>query len=294
MDLLKSIEIFIEVAENESFIEGANKLDLSAAVVSRQIAALEKHLGTRLFHRTTRKISLTTAGAEYLNRVKQIFSDLKEAEAILNEQSQSPSGTLRISAPLSFGISKMGTLMAKFIKLYPNIKPQIDLNDKTIDLTNDGIDVALRVGSKLDDNLIARKICQINMAICASPEYLEQYGSPEDLKDLENHKILSYSYLSQNNDWELIKGDNLTIVNTRPIVVSNNGDILRDMAINGAGIILQPLFIVEKALKNKELIELFPDWQLKDFSLYAVFLSRKFMPSKIRVFIDFMVQELSQ
>lgn len=292
MDILNLMKTFIAIAEDESFVIAANKLDISSSVASRQIATLEKHLGARLFHRSTRAVSLTSAGQDYLERVQTIISDIQDAENMVGQNAQSPNGKLRISAPLSFGIAKMGPLMAKFIEKYPNIEPTIELEDKVIDLASDRIDIAIRIASSLNESLIVRKICKIKLKICASKEYLSNSGFPQTPYDLTSHKILSYSYLTQSENWFFKKDNQELNINIKPIVKSNNGDILAQMAVNNAGIVIQPDFIVEKHLENGSLQEILSDWEFREFYLYAVFLSKKFMPSKIRAFIDFLASEL--
>jgi DNA-binding transcriptional LysR family regulator len=288
---MKAMQAFVAVIDKGNFVSAAEMLDTSTAAISRQISGLESHLGARLMHRTTRRLSLTDAGQEFYSRSQAILNDVAEAEAVVGEQVLQPKGTLRISAPLSYGIHRLGPLLTEFRKRYPELQLDIDLSDRVVDLANEGIDVALRISRSLTSQLIARKLHDIPMVVCASPTYLKQHGTPQTPDDLTQHEILNYSYLSTGDNWSFThkNGDEITI-RVHPQVHATNGDILKLLALTNGGVICQPNFILEKELDNGSLIHLLKDWSMDPFSLYALYLSRKHLSAKVRAFIDYMVE----
>ena len=290
MDVLKAMRVYVAVVEAGSFVAAADRLDTSSAAVSRHVAALEGHLGARLLNRTTRRLSMTDVGREFFNRAAAIFADVSEAEAIAGENATKPSGQLHISAPLSFGISKLAQWLPGFVARYPDLKLDIDLSDRLVDLATDGIDVAIRIGRHAaSTNVISRRLGSIPLEICASPDYLKRLGTPTSPQELSKHRTMSYSYLSTGDSWTLNNGQGRTeAVRVRPSVHANNGDILRELAIDGNGIILQPSFIVEKDIAAGRLKRILEDWHFDDLNLYAIYLSRKFLSAKVRVFIDYL------
>ena len=289
MDILKAMKVYITVVETGSFVAAADRLDTSSAAISRHVAALEDHLGARLLNRTTRRLSMTDVGQEFFIRAAAIFADVSEAEAIAGENATKPSGQIHISAPLSFGISKLAQWLPGFVARYPNLKLDIDLSDRLVDLATDGIDVALRIGRHAaSTNVISRRLGSIPLEICASPNYLKRQGTPTSPHELSKHMTMSYSYLSTGDSWTLKNAQGRTeTIRVRPSVHANNGDILRELAIDGNGIILQPSFIVEKDIAAGRLLRILEDWQFDDLNLYAIYLSRKFLSAKVRVFIDY-------
>jgi len=291
IDMMKAMQAFVAVVDKGNFVSAAEMLDTSTAAISRQISGLESHLGARLLHRTTRRLSLTDAGQEFYSRSQAILNDVAEAEAVVGEQVLQPKGILRISAPLSYGIHRLGPLLSGFRKRYPELQLDIDLSDRVVDLANEGIDVALRISRTLTSQLIARKLHDIPMIVCASPAYLKQHGTPKTPEDLSDHEILNYSYLATGDNWSFThkNGDEMTI-RVHPQVHATNGDILKLLALTNGGVICQPNFILEKELENGSLIHLLKDWSMDPFSLYALYLSRKHLSAKVRAFIDYMVE----
>lgn len=292
MDLLKAMEMYVTVVEAGSLVAAAERLDTSNAAVSRHLSALEEQLGARLLNRTTRRLSMTDAGLEFQARAQQILADVMEAEAVTGAKALSPRGLLRISAPLSFGISKFGQWLPGFLTRYPELKLDVDLSDRLVDLATDGIDVAVRIArTPASTNVVSRRIGPVAMTICAAPSYLARMGRPREPSELADHQTLSFSYLATGDSWALVHRDGRKAsVRIRPHVHASNGDILRDLAVQGLGIILQPDFIVEKDIAAGRLEPILEGWSMPDFSLYAVYLSRKFLPAKVRVFIDYLVE----
>ena len=295
MDIVKCMEAFVALSAGGSFVAVADKFDTSTAAVSRQIAALETHLGVRLVHRTTRRLSLTEAGSQFLERAEQILADLQEAEAVVGREAASPVGLLRVSAPLSFGVTVLAALLPDFRRRFPDLRLDIDLSDRVVDLAHDGVDVAIRIAQAPSPNLIARRIAPIGIVTCASPGYLKAHGHPAHPSELTAHETLSYSYLASGDTWTFLnKAGDTTAVRVRPNVHATNGDLLRRLAVEDGGIIVQPDFIVAGDIATGRLIQILPDWTLGTFSLYAVYLSRRQLSAKVRVFIDYLVEALGR
>lgn len=295
MDIVRAMQVFNALVDGGSFVAAAERLDTSTAAVSRQIAALEEHLGARLLNRTTRRTSLTEAGLAFHERSGQILADIEEAEAIAGEHAVNPSGLLRISAPLSFGVRALGAVLPEFRRRHPDLRLDVDLTDRVVDLAHDGIDVAIRIAQEPSPNLIARRIAPVRMRVCASPGYFRTHGVPQRPGDLAGHSALSYSYLSSGDNWAFKNGAGQEeVVRMQPCVHANNGDLLRLLALSDGGIIVQPAFIVAEDIAAGRLQQILPDWTLGTFNLYAVYLSRRFLSAKVRVFIDFLATEIGK
>lgn len=279
---------YVAVVEAGSLVAAAERLDTSTTAVSRHVAFLEEHLGARLLNRTTRRISMTDVGEAFFGRTQNILSDIADAESIAGEGSTSLSGLLRISAPLSFGISKLSHWLPSFLDKYPDLKLDVDLNDRVIDLAAEGMDVAVRIGRQpASPNLITRRLAPVRMRICAAPQHLERHGKPLHPSELTDHATLSYSYLSSGDHWVLTETEGHQVTaRIRPRVQATNGEILRDMALAGTGIIMQPSFIVDVDIAAGRLDRILEGWSMDGFSLYAVYLSRQYLPAKVRAFID--------
>lgn len=293
MDIVQGMRVLIAVLDAGTFASAAEALDTSTAAVSRQVAALEAHLGTRLLNRTTRRISVTEAGLEFAERSRAILADLAEAEAAAGLHAAQPTGLLKITAPLSFGITHLSRMLPAFRQRYPMLKLDLDLTDRVIDLVNERVDVALRIAREPGPTLVARRLARVGMVLCASPAYLKRHGTPRKPEDLANHRTLSFSYLWSGDDWtfEDAKGA-VTTVRVNPDVHATNGDVLRELAVAGEGIILTPTFVGGPDLASGALVPLLPEWKATEFSLYAVYLSRKNLPLKVRAFVDYLVEAI--
>lgn len=295
MDIVKGMEAFVAVAGSGSFVAAAERLDLSPAALSRLIAALEERLGVRLINRTTRRLSLTEAGTLFQERSTQILADLAEAEAVAGLQSVTPTGVLRISAPMSFGVTVLGRLLPAFLRRYPDLRLDIDLTDRIIDLAHDGVDVAIRIAQSPSLNLVARRIAPVSVLTCASPGYLASHPEPRHPSDLAAHSTLSYSYLSSGDSWTFTDAAGTPVtVAVHSCVHATNGDILCRLALDGGGIIAQPDFIVADHIASGRLTRLLPEWTLGNYSVFAVYLDRRLLSAKVRVFIDFLVASLGK
>jgi len=294
MDQLRGMELFVAVAETGSFAAAAERENISGPALSRQIAKLEEHLGARLFNRTTRRLSLTEVGRGYLARAQAILADVAEAEAEAAQARRAPRGLLRISAPLSWGLARLAPILSAFRQRYPELRLDIDLSDRMVDLVHEGVDVALRIAAQPAPNLIARRLADVAIVACAAPSYLARAGVPEAPEALADHATLIYNLLSMGSEIRFVRGEETRSVRLAHVVEANNGDILRDLAIAGEGIILQPDFVVEAALADGRLTRVLPEWHAGDFGLFAVYSSRRHQPAKVRVFIDHLVASLGK
>lgn len=291
MDFVKAMSVFVTVVEEGSFSKAADKLDTSGAAISRQISALENHLGALLIQRTTRRLSLTEPGEALFERGKQILVNIAETEAVVGQYAIRLSGSFRISAPLSFGIHQLAPVLPEFHRRHPDLVFDIDLSDRIVDLIHEGFDLAIRITHEPSPNLIARKIAPVEMIVCASPDYLAKQGTPRTPDELTEHETLGYSYLNSNDSWVFYDANGMeTSVKIQPTVHSTNGDLLRHLALAHGGIMAQPDFIVGNDIANGTLVRILPEWTFGKFNLYAVYISRRFLPAKMRVFIDYLVE----
>ena len=280
---LIELETYQAVVEAGSFNLAADRLSTSAATVSRRISTLESALGVRLLNRTTRNINLTEAGEQYLDDVKNILESVEISEEKIDEGKAEVKGELRIAAPLSFGIKHLSPIIPSFMKSHPNLIINLKLEDSQTDLQAEGIDIALRITQNIkDSSLIATPLCSIPIVICASPEYINKHGKPKSINDIQKYNFLGYSLASNNLKTRL--GSNS---DPRIGFVANNGDVIREAAINGFGITALPLFLIEDDLKNGKLVTII-DNQVKPETLYAVRLSRRFTPTKVKVMVDYL------
>lgn len=290
MDIAHSMAVYVAVVDQMSFVRAAETIGTSGAAVSRTVAALEDHVGARLLNRTTRRLSLTDAGQDYYGRAKQILADIAEAEAAAGAGAAQPTGLLRISAPFSYGINRLSRHLPEFQAAYPRLRLDLDLTDRHVDLAAEGVDVAVRIALRpASTNVIARRIGSVERLVCASPDYLARRGEPKDPEDLLAHDVLGYSYDSAGNQWSFMHRDGRQAqIRLRPVVEANNGDMLGEMAARGSGIINEPDFIVSQHLAAGRLKTILGGWQSERFNVYALYLSRKYLSAKVRVFIDFL------
>ncbi|MBH0001300.1 MULTISPECIES: LysR family transcriptional regulator [Pseudoalteromonas] len=286
MDKLTTMKTFLAVVQEGSFSKAADKLDISPQLVSKYISALEDNLRTRLLHRTTRKVSVTEAGNQYYQRCQQVVIDIEDMENSLNNLSENVSGVLSISAPMSFGTKHLAGLLVDFQKQYPNLKLDLRLTDQYVDIVEQGIDIALRIGVLKNSTLIAKKIAPIHLAVFASPDYLERHGTPQTLLDLQSHNYLRYSHSEPTK--RLFGVNELkSELKLESNFVANNGDLLLNTAIAGGGIAMQPTFIAGEALAQGKVVRILKDYEPEPMGLYMVYANRQFLPSKVRAFVDF-------
>lgn len=292
MDRLQSMRVFAKVVEQGSFARAGQALDISNAVVTRHVADLEEHLGTRLLNRTTRKLSLTETGQAYLERVLQILQEIEDAEAIASSQSKTPSGTLRLYSHLGFGQNQLAQLLPAYAKLNPDVTLDVTLSDRTVDLVEGRFDVGIFINfQKFDGSMIARQLGVSEVLLCASPQYVSKHGDLHALDEIPRHACLNFSYEQVRHHWP-VKDTNGDIANI-PInskLISNNGDLLRHCAVAGMGIVIRPSFAIGDDLAAKRLVRLLPHQKLGDLSVVMVYPSRRLLSAKVRSFVDFMTE----
>lgn len=288
MDKLNSMAIFVEVVNGESFTAAAEKTGLSRAQVSKSVNQLEAYLGARLLNRTTRRISLTETGRIYYERCKAILNDIVEVEGIAGEQASKPHGRLTISAPTSFGILHLNEAIPQYMKQYPRVQISLSLADRFIDVVAEGFDLAIRIAALEDSSLIARRIAPCHRVFCASPDYLNRYGTPKVPQDLAIHQCLIYSNDLKPDTWILHGPNGTESIKVNGPICADNGDILKAAAISGLGVTLLPTFIAGPDLGAGRLRQVLPDYCPPEISIYVVFPSRRYLSAKVKTFVDFL------
>lgn len=293
MDKFLEMQTFCSVVDAGSFVKAAETLGLSKAAMSRYVGDLETRLGVRLLHRTTRRLSLTEEGEVFYVRSKELLTGVDEAEAEINSRSGSASGLLRINAPVTFGNLHLAPLWGKFRNQYPHISLDITLADRVVDLVDEGYDVAIRIAKLPSSTLVSKRLASTDMVLCASPQYLQAHGRPVLPSELAAHEVISYSHLSTKDEWHFTGPQGSVSVKTKPCIHTNSGDTCRAAALSHQGIILQPRFLVGSDLKNGELVELMPEYRSIELGIYAVYPTRKHLPPKVRVLVDFLTENFS-
>lgn len=287
---IERIRVFIEVAERNGFAAAARHLGISRSIATRYVADLEADLGVQLFVRTTRTVTPTLAGQIYLERARAISLDLERADDLVREQQLSLSGVLRVSAPLSFGQRFLPHAVTQFRIVNAGMDLKLHLSDRMVDIVSEDYDMALRIsGPPADKSTIWRKICGVPRVLVASPGYLAESGRPNAPADLSNHVCLGYSHFAGGRNWSLTHrhgGEPVDITVHQPIEC-NNGDVIADLATQGAGIALLPLFVVSDRLETGVLVRLLEDWQAPDIWLTAYYPPYSALPAKVRVFTRF-------
>lgn len=287
MDRLRQLELFAAAAERLSFSGAARALGVSPAAVSAAVASLEKKWDVRLFDRTTRNVALTDTGRALLERSRRALREIELAETIAQNAGHQVRGTLRVSAPVSYGLKKLAPLFVDFLKQNPEVELLLDLTDRRVDLLSEGYDLAIRVGHKLAPGLVARKLAGQRLILCASPEYLGRYGAPDQPQDLADHRCLVFTPRTPVGRWSFTGPNkaNRTVTVTGPFA-SDNGEVLQVAAHDGLGITLAPDFLVEGDLASGALVELLPQWQPLRLGIYSVRIGGGQAPLKVRRLID--------
>ncbi|HMN43533.1 MAG TPA: LysR family transcriptional regulator [Povalibacter sp.] len=291
MQSLTDIAIFVKVVELSSFTAAAEALDMSQPVVSKAVTRLEEKLGVRLLNRTTRRLSLTEAGSELYRRSVRALEEIADAESELARFQIEPRGTLRVSAPMSFSILQLGAKLQAFLDRHPGVNLELNLDDRQVDLVEEGFDVAIRIAHLRDSSLVARKIVPCRQVLCASPAYLAKHGTPERPEDLLEHKIILYSFLSHAREWRLVDEQGEThVVPLKGPLQTNNGLVNRAACLAGAGIVMLPSFYLGDQLRSGELVPLLCKFRPVDLAIYAVYPERRNLSPKVRAFVDFLAE----
>lgn len=291
MDRFQEMTSYVAVVEAGSFVKAADATGLSKAAVSRHIADLEQRLGTRLLHRTTRRLSMTDDGQRFLTHAKEMLAAIDEAESEITARSGEASGQLRINAPLTFGLLHLAPLWGRFLERHPKVTLDIALSDRVVDLVEEGYDLAVRITNLPSSQLVTRQLATTRIVLCASPAYLAEHGTPQHPRELASHAAVSYTYWSGRDEWSFTGPDGAAqTARIHARLHANNGDTCRAAALDHQGIILQPDFLVADDLRAGTLVELMPDYRSITLGIHAVYPSRKHLPLKTRRLVDFLVE----
>ncbi|MBC3374103.1 LysR family transcriptional regulator [Pseudomonas sp. SWRI92] len=293
MDRLQAMRVFVTVVDLGSQSAAAEHLDLSRPVVSRYLAELEDWVGARLMHRTTRKLSLTAAGSEILPRCRQMLELSSDMHAAVSTPQDAPRGLLRITASPSFGQAQLASAMADFVRRYPGVSVDLQMLDRTVNLVDERIDLAIRMSNDLDPNLIARRLTVCRSVICASPRYLREHPTPQRVEDLSRHNCLTHSYVGKSL-WHFEQDGEPVSVPVQGNISANEASTLLQATIAGAGVAMLPSYQAGPHIQNGELERLLAHAEPRRMNMYAVYASRKHMPSALRSLLDFLVQRFPE
>lgn len=294
MDRFDDLAAFVAVVEAGSFTAAAERLEVAKSAVSRRVSALEARLGAELLRRTTRRLSLTDGGAAFYERATRILADLDEAESALSEEQGELRGRLRLAIPLSFGLRHLSVPLCAFGRRHPRLALDVDFNDRRVDLVEEGVDVAVRIGHLKDSTLIARKLFDARTVVCASPAYLAEFGTPATPDDLAGHSCMVYSNLKDPKRWAYVDTDG----QRRSVAVgdglsASSGDFLVRAAAAGLGIVMQPTFIAYEAIRDGQLEPILGDYGWPVTPGYAVYPPTRHLSLRVRAFIDFLAEHFA-
>jgi DNA-binding transcriptional LysR family regulator len=294
MERLSDIAVFIQVINSGSFTAAADRLELSRSVISKYISRLEDQLGVRLLNRTTRRLHLTEAGELFYNRCQHSLDEIEAAELEVSELQKEPKGRLRLNVPMSFGILHVAPMLKDFQLRYPDVTIDMNLEDRQINLVEEGYDMAIRIAELPDSSLVARRLGPCRHVLCASPEYLENHGIPLTPDDLGSHRALTYGYHDTPREWKMLATNGQYIsVRVNSHMHMNNSLALREAALAGAGLLLCPSFIAGQDIRAGRLQVVLPRYRLLEVSIYAVYPQRRHLSPKVRAFTEFMSEQIS-
>ena len=289
MDRFEDLVTFNAVVETGSFTAAAERLDADKSVVSRRISGLENRLGVQLLRRTTRRLNLTDTGRSFYEHSSRIVADLLEAESAVLQAHGELSGRIRVALPLSFGIRHMGEPIDRFNALHPLVRFDLDLSDRRVDLLQEDIDVAVRIGRLTDSSLIARRLFESRTVVCASPEYLAEHGRPTSPEELDRHRCLTYSLVRDPDRWSWLEDEGEErSVDVRAVMTANNGDLLCQAAADGLGVVKQPTFIAHSYVKTGKLVPVLGHVRWPSATAWAVYPPARHLSYRVREFIDFL------
>lgn len=295
MDKLVALKVFRRVVELESFSRAADDLRLSNAAVSKNVQELEKELRTQLLHRTTRRLSLTETGRVYFQRVCYILDALENIEDTVSDLSTKPHGLLRVTAPMSLGLTHVAKNIYQFQAVYPDIRIELILNDRYVDLIEEGFDVGIRGSGRVNDvGLVThRQICNVQRVVCASPEYLRQRGEPQSPEELKHHHCVIYSLARSPHEWSFRRGNETVMVSVDGSVKVNNSLAASQAAVAGLGLLFLPTFAVLDALERGMLQVILKEWSAEPLTLYTIYPKHRQHSGKLQVFVDFISDALA-
>ena len=295
MDRWTEMALFVQVAETGSLSRAAEELGLSNAAASRHLSALEERLGARLVERNTRRLYLTEPGQEFLRRCKSLLAELQDAESAVNASTLNPTGTLRITASLSFSIQHIAPLLPEYTRRYPNVTVHVETANRYADLIDSNTDVAIRTREfEPDSNITIRRLAETRRVLAASPAYLGRAGTPRDLAELAKHELLVYAYANNPHELRFTRDGESTSVSIKGVLESNDGQVLRAAALSGMGILVQPTYILYDDIVAGRLVPVLDAWDLPRLTINLAYPSRKHLSAKVRTFIDFMAEHFDR
>jgi DNA-binding transcriptional LysR family regulator len=294
MSKLKSMAMFVRVAELGSFSAAAREKGIARSIVTRHIAQLEKALGIKLMTRSTRRLSLTSAGSAYLEKCRVILDLIEVAETELAEEHQTLRGAVRISLPLSYGIKRLAPLLLEFALQHPEVRLEMNYTDQRVDLIEKGADLAVRITSRLADSDIVRRIGTVRVLVVASPDYLQRHGEPRHPADLVNHDCLSYTASGNFDVWQFLVDGVPADFSVRARIHSNNGDVLNLAAAQGMGVGYQPDFIVDEIITTGQVKPILTAYQPPELGVYVMLPSNRQIPYRVRALMDFLADRLGR
>lgn len=286
------MQLFVRVAELGSFAAAAQQIGVARSVVTRQIAGLEAHLGIKLMARSTRRLTLTSAGTAYLEKCRVILNLVEAAETGVAEERQTPRGSIRISLPLSYGLKRLAPLLLDFARRYPEVILDMDYSDRRINLIEEGIDLAIRITRRLEAGDVARRIGASRMQVLAAPDYLSRHGMPRHPSELTHHLCLGYTNAGSAMAWQFIVDGQLESFPVRSRLNANNGEVLTEAAAQGVGITCQPDFIAEDFVATGRVVEILSDFPAPELGIYAMLPSNRHVPHRVRVLMDALAEGL--
>jgi DNA-binding transcriptional LysR family regulator len=292
MDKLNCMRTFVSVVESGSFSESARRSGVSKALVSKQIGQLEESLGARLLHRTTRQVSPTSSGQAYFEQCKPLLKELDELDSFLQTTNDAIKGEIRLAAPTTYAEMHLIPIISLYAQQNPEISIKLDLTDRFVNLVEERIDLAIRIGDLEESSLVSRKIGEIRMLLCASPDYLQQHGGADSVESLANHSCVQDTNYPAGNHWSLVANGTTESVVIRDHISVNNARAACDLVIAGNGIGYLPSFVAESKIRQGKLIQVLPDYSSQAIGIYAVYLHRKHLSPKVRRLIDLFIEKL--
>jgi len=295
MDRFNALRVFAQIVESGSFSRAAERLGLSTTAASRHVAELEAHLQARLLNRTTRRLSLTESGQAFYGRAVQLLQDLQEAEQEASQAAIAPRGTIRLTTSVTFGARHVAPAIAGFLALHSGVKFDVQLSDRSVDLVEEGFDLAIRIGGAGSETLVARKLGETRLVPCAAPAYLARHGTPATPEELARHNCFTYEYASPRNQWRFLDHDGREhAVRVGGNAHANSGDLNVALAALGAGIAFEPDFMVGDDVRAGRLVQLLPDYTAHPAPIYAVYPTRRHLSAKVRLFVAYLVERFAE
>lgn len=290
MNKFEELESFVAVVDQHSFSGASERSGVAKSVLSRRVSDLEKRLGVQLMQRTTRKLSLTDAGQHFYQRAVGLLSDLRDAEQMVSDSQCDLSGRIKLAAPLGMGIGHLAEPIAAFMAEHSNLEIVVELNDRQMDLVEEGYDIAIRIGDLQDSSLIARKLSEVNMAICASPDYLRKQGEPLHPTELSDHEVLVYSNVTPGRQWSFDYRGERVSPRVKFRISANNGELLAKMAADGLGITAGPLFYLQSYIDRGELVPVLSECTRPSVGMYAVYPPGKMVSRRVKMLSDYLLE----